>query len=102
MDNSLTSIFSDKIDKLTYKLYKIEKKIRNMEELARQRWEDIYDHHSHSRDYDDIKYKTMDDYYEHVISTPRYNRLMNEKMLIESELNFCHNQINQINNMTLD
>ena len=43
-----------------------------------------------------IKYKTMDDYYEHVISTPRYNRLMNEKMLIESELNFCYNQIQEI------
>ena len=54
MDNSLTSIFSDKIDKLTYKLYKIEKKILNMEEITRQRWEDIYDHHSHSRDYDNL------------------------------------------------
>ena len=31
MDNSLTQIFSDKIDKLTYKLYKIEKKILKLE-----------------------------------------------------------------------
>ena len=56
MDNSLTQIFSDKIDKLTYKLYKTEQKILNMEALARQRWENIYEHHSYSKDYKYIKY----------------------------------------------
>jgi len=56
---------TNKIDELTYKLYEVEQKILNMEELARQRWQDIYEPQIHSRDY--IKYQTMDDYYEHVI-----------------------------------
>ena len=97
MNNSLTEIMTNKIDDLTYKLYEVEQKILNMEELARQRWQDKYEPQIYSRDY--IKYQSMDDYYEHVIGTPRYKRLINEKMLIESELSFCYKHIDDLNNM---
>ena len=99
MDNSLQQIFTDKIDNLTYKLYKTEQQILNMEEMARQRWSEIYEPRIHTRDY--IKYRTLDEYYNHVICSRRYHKLINKKMLIESELGFCHKHINEINNMIL-
>ncbi len=86
--------YSDKIDALSYNLYKIEKKIRKMEDNSKDKWMMIYEPILHS-DIDDnlIKFKTFDEYYIYTISKNKYKKLMNTKNIIETELHFLYNQL---------
>ena len=91
MSISLQENINNKIDTLTYNLYKIEQKILKFEKLARERWYNIYEPLLHSDINDNlIKYKTLDEYYMHAISKNKYRDLINNKYIIETELHFIY------------
>jgi len=91
---------SDKIDTLTYKLYKIEKKIKNLETYNMNKWHMIYEPILHS-DIDDyfIIYKNYEEYYDKLLESKKYNKLMIYKNKIETEISFYYKELNKLEPM---
>jgi hypothetical protein len=97
MDNNIQQEYSDKIDDLTYKLYKIEMKLRKIEDHSKDKWNIIYEPLLHS-DIDDryIRFRTYDEYYIYTINKNKYKKLMDSKNVIETELHFLYNQLKEL------
>jgi len=73
-----------KIDKLSVRLYDINKKIDDIDENARKQYRDCANPYH---------------YYESVMTSPEYINLMNKKNVTESELNFSIKYLNKLESM---
>jgi len=94
----MLNIYNDEIDELTYKLYKNEKKIRKIEDIARNRWVMIYEPILHSNINDSrIKYNSEEEYMNHCLDRKQYRDLMDKQVIINTKLSFCYKQVEKIN-----
>lgn len=46
-----------------------------------------------------IKYKTYDEYYDKLLDSNKYKKLMERKNVIETEINFCYREVNRLEPM---
>ena len=96
MDINMQQEISNKIDKLSYDLYKIEIKIRKIEDNAKNKWDMIYEPMLHSIIDDNfIRFKTFDEYYIYTINKNKYKRMMNNKTIVETELHFYYSLVKE-------
>jgi len=94
MENGITEQLIRKIDNLSRRLYKINKKLSEYDEINSDEFNRYYFISTTKRT---IKNDT--DYYNYMLDDKKYKKLMNKKLLIETELDYCNRTINNMESM---
>ena len=97
MENGITEQLIRKIDNLSRRLYKINKKLSEYDETNSDEFNRYYFISTTRTTKRTIKNDT--DYYNYMLDDKKYKKLMNKKLLIETELDYCNRTINNMESM---